>query len=250
MSDTNEVAVAAADPFIELVERLATNKDVDPDKLQKIVDIQMQVFDRNAETEFNASMSRVQSALPTVLHNAQNKNTSSTYANLDSISKAIKPVYTKEGFSTSFTQASAKTEGHIGIEGFLRHKDGFKVKYWLELPIDATGIAGKVNKTALHAAGSTFTYGRRYLVCLMFDIATGDDTDGVTKQDYERLSPLQLSILTDKFKKLSVEEQIQFLKWSFNKRELSGDEKLPELSTEYFKDYDRNLDKKIAAKSK
>jgi len=178
-TDSKAIATIHTDQFIEMVERLAANEAVDPDKLQKIVDIQMQVFDRNAETEFNAAMSRVQSKLPTVYEKSFNPQTNSRYAKIEHIAKVIKPIYTAEGFSTTFSQGKPVTEGYMGIDGELRHSGGYKRSYWLELPPDDKGIKGTVNKTGLHAAGSTFTYGRRYLTCMMFDVATGDDTDAV-----------------------------------------------------------------------
>lgn len=173
-----EIDVIRSDHFVEMVERLATNEAVDTDKLQKLVDIQMQVMDRNAEAEFNAAMSRVQANLPTVTKDAENQHTHSTFARHEAISRAIKPIYTSEGFSTTFSQGKADTEGYMRIKGLLRHRDGHKEPYWIDLPPDDKGSQGNVNKTALHAAGSTFTYGRRYLTLLMFDVATGDDTDG------------------------------------------------------------------------
>jgi hypothetical protein len=60
----------------------------------------------------------------------------------------------------------------------LRHRDGHKTEHYRDVAIDATGIAGKVNKTQTHAEASSITYGRRYVTCLAFDVATGDDTDG------------------------------------------------------------------------
>ena len=176
---SNEVAVIQPDPFVEMVERLAGNEAVDPDKLQKIVDVQMQVMDRNAEIEFNTAMARVQSKLPEVYAKSYNPQTNSRYAKIEHIAKVIKPIYTAEGFSTTFSQGKPVTSGYMAVDGELRHMGGYKRAYWLELPPDDKGIKGTVNKTGLHAAGSTFTYGRRYLTCLMFDVATGDDTDAV-----------------------------------------------------------------------
>ena len=178
MSAKQDIVQREDDPFVAMVERLATNKDVDPDKLEKLVDIQMRIMDRNAEAEFNAAMSRVQEKLPTIVKRAQNTHTNSTYAKHEAIAEGIKPIYTAEGFSTSFSQGKAQTKGYMGIDGILSHRAGHSRPYWLELPPDDKGAKGNVNKTALHAAGSTFTYGRRYLTCLMFDVATGDDTDG------------------------------------------------------------------------
>ena len=64
------------------------------------------------------------------------------------------------------------------IVGILRHRAGHKESHYVDLPLDLAGIKGSVNKTETHATGSTFSYGRRYLTLLLFDVATGDDDDG------------------------------------------------------------------------
>lgn len=178
MNKDNEIAVVVADPFMEMMERVATNQDIDADKMQKILDMQMQVMDREARNEFYAAMNRVQMTLPAVVANCDNTQTKSKYANIKAIALAIKPIYTKEGFSISFGESDATKEKHIRIEGLLRHKDGHSESYHDEVPLDLTGMQGTVNKTDTHGTGSTFTYGRRYLTCMIFDVATGDDNDG------------------------------------------------------------------------
>ncbi len=172
-----DIALAPVDPFVQMVEKLATNTDIDADKLEKLVDVQLKVMAENARSQFNAALSQVQANLPAVARDAANDQTRSKYARHETIAAAIKPVYTQHGFSTSFSQADGP-EGFIRIAGTLRHIGGHDEQYFIDLPLDDKGIKGSVNKTALHATGSTFTYGRRYLTCMMFDVAVGDDNDG------------------------------------------------------------------------
>jgi hypothetical protein len=165
----------------------------------------MQIMDRNAEAEFNRAMSAVQAKLPVVLADTVNTQTNSTYAKHEIIAKTIKPIYTEHGFSTSFSESETPREGHIRILGTLRHSGGWSEEYFVDLPVDDRGIKGNVNKTPLHAAGSTFTYGRRYLTCLMFDVATGDDTDGnvydndaISEEQQNELFDLATTLFGDK----------------------------------------------------
>jgi len=180
MTEKKEVEIVVTDPFVQMVERISANPDIDADKTQKFLDMQMQIMDRQAEMEFNASFNQVQKKLPTVVENCDNNQTKSKYANIKALSVAIKPIYTAEGFSTSFSEGKAEVEGHIRINGVLRHTGGHKEPYSVELPRDDAGIKGTVNKTPTHAASSTLTYGRRILTLMIFDVATGDDTDGNT----------------------------------------------------------------------
>lgn len=196
--ETTEVAQSSDDPFVQMVERFATNPDIDADKLQKLVDMQMQILDRNAKTEFYDAMNRVQAELPTIINDAMNKQTGSWYAKLETINQKIKPIYTREGFSTSFWQGKAEQEGYVRVEGRLRHRTGHcEEGFVTEVPPDKTGIKGNVNKTDIHAAGSAFKYGRRYLTCLMFDVSTGDKDDDGNAASYERISEEQLAKLEE-----------------------------------------------------
>lgn len=176
----NDKAVAEVqpDPFLEMVERVASNPDIDADKIQKILDMQIQVMDRTARDEFYAAMNRVQAELPAVYRDAENKQTNSRYSKIETIAKAIKPIYTKHGFSTSFSEDKSDGDGYIRIRGVLRHCNGHSEDhYYVDLPVDNVGIHGKVNKTMVHGTASTFQYGRRYLTLFMFNVTTDDDDD-------------------------------------------------------------------------
>jgi hypothetical protein len=174
------VLPAVAEPpsgMLAMMERLALNPDLPVEKLEKLLDMQIKIMAIEAEKEFAAAMARVQSQLPKVKRDRPNEQTGSKYATLEAIAQAIKPIYTAEGFSMSFSEAPS-SENHVRVIGILRHKDGHKTEHYRDVAIDATGIAGKVNKTTTHAEASSITYGRRYVTCLAFDVATGDDTDG------------------------------------------------------------------------
>src|SRR5690606_25480341 len=76
-------------------------------------------------------------------------------------------------------------------EGHVRNGVG-------EIPVDGAGSQGRVNKTGTQAFGSTATYGRRYLLCMLFNISTGDDNDGnaiFNKQPPEFISDEQLQTI-------------------------------------------------------
>jgi hypothetical protein len=194
-----------------MVERIATNKDIDADKLQKVLDVQMQIMDRQARDEFYADMNRVQAELPAVLKVSDNPQTKSRYANLESISKAITPVYTKYGFSASFTQAQSELPEHLRIAGALSHKAGYcRDDYFVDVPLDKTGIGGKINKTDIWATGSSFSYGRRYLKAMMFDVATADDDDGAIPT--AALTEEQIRKVSDMLVQLPPDDQASFWK--------------------------------------
>lgn len=205
MSTAKELQpVDTATGIVQVIERAAMNPDVDIEKMERLLAMQERILDRNAEAAFAAAMTSVQSKLPTVLRNSDNTQTGSKYAKHEAMAKAIKPIYTSEGFSITFSEGDSTKERHIRIVGILRHSAGHKELHHVDLPLDNAGIKGNVNKTETHATGSTFSYGRRYLTLLMFDVATGDDNDGngpsdtITEEQEANLQALIEEVGADK----------------------------------------------------
>lgn len=220
MSEKNAVAriegegpQPAATSVIQVIERMASLPDINIDSMERLLQMQERILDRQAQVEFSEAMARVQAQLPAILRKKKNTHTGSKYAEYESIAKAIKPIYTAEGFSTSFTEGDATKPDHIRINGVLRHRAGHKEDhYFVEVAIDKVGLKGNDNKTLTHAEGSSFTYGRRYLTCLMFDVATTEDNDGnggvekITKAQLEHLEKLIKDANADRAKFLETLE--------------------------------------------
>ncbi|MBX9755653.1 MAG: ERF family protein [Pseudomonadaceae bacterium] len=124
-------------------------------------------------------MVRAQQRIKPVVRKALNVQTNSTYARLEDIDQEISPIYTDEGFSLSFGTADSSLAGHIRVICDCMHAEGHTKQYQMDLPLDATGIGGKTNKTGVHAHGSTNSYARRYLTMMIFNVVmVKEDNDG------------------------------------------------------------------------
>lgn len=170
-----------ADPtgMVQMIERFATNPDVDVHKLEKLLDMQERVLNRNAEAAFNTAMKAVQEELPRIKRDKRNDQTNSNYATLEALNKAIVPIYTRHGFSLSFGSADCPVADHIRINCLVSHVCGHSRPYQCDVPNDLAGMKGTPNKTKTHAFGSTMSYGRRYLTLLIFNLSmTDEDNDG------------------------------------------------------------------------
>lgn len=255
---TESEIVAPLDPtiaMIHVIERAAVNPDVDIDKMERLMNMQERMMDRNAEAEFNQAMTRVQANLPTIPKDAYNEHTKSKYSKHETIVRIIKPIYTKEGFAISFSeqeqpelnQNKKASERNITIIGVLRHKGGHSEKYQTTLPIDMVGISGNANKTGVHGTGSTITYGRRYLTCMIFDVATGDDTDG----NVEAVEPVpcitenQVNALDAKIRENNISMK-GVLSWMNKEMKVKSLEKIPAKYHDYV---DQKIDQVIKQKS-
>ena len=155
------------------------NGNLQPEQLGMILEMQEKILDRQAKQDFSIAMSECQSEMPNILKTAENKQTHSKYETLDALNKVVSPVYTSHGFSISFGTDTAHNidDPMIRVTAEVSHRGGWSKEYHYELPYDMTGIAGTVNKTKIHASGSTLSYGRRYLLKLIFNLTTVDELD-------------------------------------------------------------------------
>lgn len=158
---------------------LAVQSDADPDKLRQLMDLQERWEAQQSKRAFFAAMQAVQAEAPRIVRDAENTQTRSMYARLESINKRLTPVYTRHGFSLSFGTADSPLDGYVRTVCDVMHSGGHERRYHVDLPPDIAGIKGQNNKTLVHAAGSTLSYARRYLTLLIFNVAlAGEDDDG------------------------------------------------------------------------
>lgn len=174
--------------LIEIISRVASDPNCDIDKMERLLQMQERLVEREAEIAFNEAMQAAQLDMPQVLRDAKNDQTNSKYARLETIDKTIKPVIAKHGFSMSFGTEDSPNKDHYRVTCIVSHIGGFSRNYHADIPADNAGMKGTKNKTNTHAFGSSMSYGRRYLKLLIFDIATSDDDGNAADTTYD-ISP-------------------------------------------------------------
>jgi len=201
--------------FLDIVERLATNPNADVAKIQQILDVQTQILDRNAKQDFNASFVRAQARMDVVIKNAKSEH--GKFADLEAVLEMARPIYTSEGFAVTFYEGFSSVlhplkDGYIRMNADIMHSGGHTKTVTADVPIDDKGPQGKVIKTSTHATGSSFSYGRRYLNCMIWNIATGDDDDGNMGKDKVCISPEMVTEIKSQIKGTGTELS-KFLKY-------------------------------------
>lgn len=201
--------------FFTSVEKLAANPDVDVAKIKQIMEMQEHVLDRNAEQSFNAAMTRAQNKIELVVAKSENTQTGSKYANLKTVLLSAKPIYTSEGFSLMFYEGETPKEKHKRVCVDIMHEQGHTKQRYGDFAIQTTGIAGKAMMTQIHGEGSAFSYGRRYLTCLIFNIPTGDDDNGNAAGKTEEIEHITVDMQTEigDFIKATKTKKADFLKY-------------------------------------
>ena len=173
-------SISESTAIIQVIERAARNPNVDIDKMERLLQMQERIMEREAIRSFNEAMRAAQAAMPQVVADADNDQTRSRYARYETVSAAVQPIITEHGFSLSFGEEDSPKPNHLRIVCDVAHVGGYTKRYHGDVPFDMAGIKGNVNKTPTHAYGSTKSYGRRYLKLDIFDIAIkGIDDDGI-----------------------------------------------------------------------
>lgn len=191
--------------------RLAIQGGADLEKVEKLLELQMRWEANEAKKAYDEAMSRVHANIPLIVKTKKNDQTRSMYADLEQIIIGTKKAYTDEGFSVSFYEGDGAKDGHVRICADVTHRLGHKQTHYYDVPLDGVGIKGNANMTAIHAKASSTSYGRRYLMCMIFNIPTGDDDDGtsaaacyITEDQSNEIDELLIASGVDRGK---------FLKW-------------------------------------
>lgn len=167
----------AENSLVHMIERAARDPSVDLDKLERLMTMHERVSAKAAETAFNEAMAAAQAEMRPVATDANNPQTKSKYASYFALDKAMRPIYTKHGLALSFNTADCPTADYVRIVCDVT-RGGYSKSYHIDMPADGKGAKGGDVMTKTHAVGAGASYGQRYLLKMIFNIAIGDDTDG------------------------------------------------------------------------
>lgn len=200
-------AQAQTTSIMSFIERAASDESVDIDKLERLIQLSERMQAKTAEQAFNAAMAQMQCEIPTVIEGAQNSHTKNTYATLDDINVTLKPIMQRHGFAVTF-KVDHQANG-IHVTGILMHSAGHREQTTLLLPVDIGS-----GRNAVQAVGSSTTYGKRYVMCALLNITTGDarEDDGQSAIADPVITGIQVRQLQALLPKCSKKAQAAFSK--------------------------------------
>lgn len=162
--------------FLSMIERASRDPAVDIAKMEKLLELRNQERAYNTRIEFDAAMADAQQDMEPVRKDA--KSDKGKYASYDALDGAIRSIYTKCGFAVSYNTAESHLAEHVKVTARVSHRAGHREFYQIDMPADGKGAKGNDVMTKTHATGSAFTYGKRYLLAGIFNIAVTNDDDG------------------------------------------------------------------------
>jgi hypothetical protein len=220
MANANLTVMGAAEPIpterseiaalIHIIDRATRDPSVDIDKLQRLMDMQERIMERNAKASFASALSCMQPELPVIIERGKiqiGTGKAQMYALWEDINDAIKPVLAKNGFALSFR--TGQQDGKIIVTGILSHRDGHSEETTMHLPVDTSG-----SKNAVQAVGSSTSYGKRYTASALLNLTSrGEDDDGKSAAGAATITQKQADDLNDLLE-ANGKDRKAFLKWA------------------------------------
>jgi len=199
--------------LLSVISRAAADPGTDVEKMERLMLMYERVEAKRAESSFNDAMSDAQARMRTIGADANNPQTRSKYASYGKLDKALRPIYTDNGFSLSFDTGKDAPEGCVRVLCYVSHKAGHSRTYHVDMPADGKGAKGGDVMTKTHAVGAGMSYGMRYLLKMIFNVAVGEeDVDGNDVGPIERITEAQEIQINDMLEATG-SDKAKFLKW-------------------------------------
>lgn len=198
-SDEKDLKVESA--ILEIVKR----GDVDPARLEKFLDLQVKMEERQAERELSEALAMFQSECPTIRKTKKGHN--SNYAPIDEIVHIIRPILKKHGLSYSFnTNKINDNEKEMTVT--VRHTGGGKFESSYVFP--ALDDGGRMNSS--QRGKSANSYAKRTLIENALGLVTADEDDDARRAVDDPASDEQLSNIKKLMEATQTTEE-RFLKY-------------------------------------
>lgn len=168
----------AAGSLLQVISAAARDPSVDIEKMERLMAMHERMLSRTAEQAFNDAMTLAQGEMGPISADGNNPQTKSKYATYAKLDRVLRPIYTKHGFAISFDTGTGAADGYVRVLAYVS-RGGFTRTYQLDMPADGKGAKGGDVMTKTHASGSAMSYGMRYLLKMIFNVAVGEtDDDG------------------------------------------------------------------------
>lgn len=206
IKEENElVARSNSDKVLDgLIQSMASGA-MSPESLEKILDMQERILNRQAEQDFNEAFKDLKSELSPVVNNAQSHT--NKYSTIDHIQKTIASPMARHGFTINWDVT--KDGETIVAKCFLSHCGGHKSFSNAFAVIESSSRA--TNKSQAIAIATT--YAKRYSLLNVLGLTTtNEDTDGNYPDSHSPMSEDQISLIEKRVSEVGV-DRIKFLKF-------------------------------------
>ncbi len=183
MSELKTIQDAKEPCILSIIQSAVLAKDVDVDKLDRLMQLKERYDANQARKEFFTAFLECQNDIPPIVNQSEVSFNSTSYkfTQLCDMAAIVAPYLKKYKFSYRF---ETKTDNKdIAVTFILTHVSGHSERTTATGPADKTG-----SKNELQAMGSTLSYLQRNSLKLGLGLTTGDkDSDGRVASQYSEL---------------------------------------------------------------
>lgn len=195
-----EMGMVPADTaqIARLMEMAVQGGDDSVGALERLVDLQHRVEDRNARRAFVVALNAFREECPQPTKNRENRQFKVTregtqvyakYADLSEIERVARPVAAKHGLTWTWDTRVEDDLMHVTCK--VQHIDGHSDSSTVSMPHES-----KAGSSPQQKFGSTQTYGMRYSLIAALGITTADDdVDGAAAGSTEKITDGQADYL-------------------------------------------------------
>lgn len=182
-----EAVAVAAPGVLGVFEKMARTVK-NPAALEKLIELQERILDREARMAFEAAYAVMEPEIPRITKRGailnKEKVIQSRYAKYEDIRAVVDPIMRRHGFHVH-VRVTWPENGIAEVIGTLTHVGGHSRESRFRAASDASG-----GKNAIQGLGSANSYGRRYtLKDLLSIIEEGTDDDGQKAGQSRRRDP-------------------------------------------------------------
>lgn len=185
-------------------EKYINDPNCDIEKLERMLAIQKEIIAKEEESEFNMAFQALISALP-ILQKTKGGH-SGKYTPFEQIWSQVKPIIVNHGFSIRFETDTDIQSKFVIVECFATHRNGIFRKSKSAIPFDTSG-----SKNAAQAVGSALSYGKRYTLTTLLNIATYDEDDDANSAIFNPVTESQIKMLDSLWGFVTDEQKALFI---------------------------------------
>lgn len=178
---------------------IAVNKDVDIDKIEKLMNLYERWEARQAKKLFLEALVAFQSEIPIIeksdkvgYESKAGGKVAYNYSGLPVIIKAIKPALKNNGLS--YRWETEEINSKITLHCIISHVSGHSEKNTMSAEPDTSG-----SKNSIQSRGSTMTYLQRYTLIGALGLPSADtDNDGEGARPFDKKMEAEINKITTK----------------------------------------------------
>ena len=199
---SNDTAIQAA--LIEVVK----DKDIEPERLEKFLDLQIKLEQRQSKQAFNEAMAGFQGDCPIIARNKKvdftaksGNRTKYDYAPLDEIIHVIKPILKKHGLSYSFNTES--NDDITTLITTISHISGHSENYGYQF----NTIHDDQRMNLSQRRKSALSYAKRAALENALGVVTANDDDDARRAVDKLITTTQLDEIHKLMKEIDVKKK-------------------------------------------